>query len=114
MRAVTDNIPVGDYLFVFAEKLTRQPVGFSLLTGRNDFAGRASHLEIRMFAVAADEQGKGIGKSMLASIIEATPGHRLEASCLPPATKMMRLLDGSGFKLIHETQGGKKTYRFTD
>ncbi|HBN1900690.1 TPA: hypothetical protein L1257_004588, partial [Escherichia coli] len=42
-----DNIPVGDYLFVFAEKLTRQPVGFSLLTGRNDFAGRASHLEIR-------------------------------------------------------------------
>ncbi|WP_234011273.1 GNAT family N-acetyltransferase, partial [Cronobacter sakazakii] len=45
--------------------LTRQPVGFSLLTGRNDFAGRASHLEIRMFAVAADEQGKGIGKSML-------------------------------------------------
>ena len=28
-----DNIPVGDYLFVFAEKLTRQPVGFSLLTG---------------------------------------------------------------------------------
>ncbi|PSD63261.1 N-acetyltransferase, partial [Acinetobacter nosocomialis] len=68
-----DNIPVGDYLFVFAEKLTRQPVGFSLLTGRNDFAGRASHLEIRMFAVAADEQGKGIGKSMLASIIEATP-----------------------------------------
>ncbi|HGB1290234.1 TPA: N-acetyltransferase family protein [Salmonella enterica subsp. enterica serovar Saintpaul] len=109
-----DNIPVGDYLFVFAEKLTRQPVGFSLLTGRNDFAGRASHLEIRMFAVAADEQGKGIGKSMLASIIEATPGHRLEASCLPPATKMMRLLAGSGFKLIHETQGGKKTYRFTD
>ncbi len=70
--------------------------------------------QIRMFAVAADEQGKGIGKSMLASIIEATPGHRLEASCLPPATKMMRLLAGSGFKLIHETQGGKKTYRFTD
>ena len=28
-----DNIPVGDYLFVFSEKLTRQPVGFSLLTG---------------------------------------------------------------------------------
>ena len=65
-------------------------------------------------ACGAIEQGKGIGKSMLASIIDATPGHRLEASCLPPATKMMRLLAGSGFKLIHETQGGKKTYRFTD
>ncbi len=49
-----DNIPVGDYLFVFAEKLTRQPVGFSLLTGRNDFAGRASHLEIRMWGLRSN------------------------------------------------------------
>ncbi|EEJ5894622.1 GNAT family N-acetyltransferase [Salmonella enterica] len=108
------GLPYNNSLYPNCPQLTRQPVGFSLLTGRNDFAGRASHLEIRMFAVAADEQGKGIGKSMLASIIEATPGHRLEASCLPPSTKMMRLLAGSGFKLIHETQGGKKTYRFTD
>lgn len=109
-----DNIPIGDYLFVFDDQLKREPVGFALLTGRNDFAGHASHLEIRMFAVAADKQGKGIGKNMLTSIIEATPGHRLEASCLPPSIKMMKLLTGSGFKLINKTQGGKKTYRFAN
>ncbi|EAS5615218.1 GNAT family N-acetyltransferase [Salmonella enterica] len=116
LQAVTQkysaNIPVADYLFIFDEQLTRKPVGFALLTGRNNFAGLASHLEIRMFAVSADKQGKGIGKSMLNSIIEATPGHRLEASCLPPSTKMMGLLAGSGFTIINETQGGKKTYRF--
>ncbi|EBO8969110.1 GNAT family N-acetyltransferase [Salmonella enterica subsp. enterica serovar Infantis] len=113
-RKYRDNIPIGDYLFVFDGTLKREPVGFALLTGRNDFAGRASHLEIRMFAVAADKQSKGIGKNMLTSIIEATPGHRLEASCLPPSIKMMKLLAGSGFKLINTTQGGKKTYRFVD
>ncbi|MFP1771047.1 N-acetyltransferase family protein [Lonsdalea quercina] len=109
-----DNFLGGDYLFVFSDPLTCKPVGFALLTGRNDFAGRASHLEIRMFAVAAENRGKGIGRSMLASIIEATPSHRLEASCLPPSIQMMRLLARSGFKLINETQGGKKTYYFAD
>lgn len=73
LQAVTQkysaNIPVADYLFIFDEQLTRKPVGFALLTGRNNFAGLASHLEIRMFAVSADKQGKGIGKSMLNSIM---------------------------------------------
>jgi hypothetical protein len=48
-----DNIPIGDYLFVFDDQLKREPVGFALLTGRNDFAGRASHLEIRMLGFRA-------------------------------------------------------------
>ena len=61
-------------------------MGFSLLTGRNDFAGRASHLEIRMFAVAADEQGKGIGKSMLPQSSKPRPDTGWKPP-VSPATK---------------------------
>lgn len=81
-----------------------------MLTGRNDSAGFASHLEIRMFAIAAEDQGKGLAKEMLTSVIKATPGHRLDASCLPAAIKMMRLLTGFGFVVTDETRGGKKTF----
>ncbi|HHT1384718.1 TPA: GNAT family N-acetyltransferase [Escherichia coli] len=99
-----------DFLFVFDDQATKKPVGFTLLTGRNDSAGFASHLEIRMFAIAAEDQGKGLAKEMLTSVIKATPGHRLDASCLPAAIKMMRLLTGFGFVVTDETRGGKKTF----
>ena len=99
-----------DFLFVFDDQATKKPVGFTLLTGRNDSAGFASHLEIRMFAIAAEDQGKGLAKEMLTSVINATPGHRLDASCLPAAIKMMRLLTGFGFVVTDETRGGKKTF----
>lgn len=78
-----DNIPIGNYLFVFDDQLKREPVGFALLTGRNDFAGRASHLEICMFTVVADKQSKSIGKNMFSSIIEATTGYRHSVYLLP-------------------------------
>lgn len=107
-----DNVCGADFLFVFEDKAKQETIGFVFLTGRNDKSGHASHLEIRMFAVTPKERKKGRGKEILASIIQATPGHRLEASCLPSSMNMMKLLAGQGFTLINETLGGKRTFSF--
>lgn len=76
-----------DFLFVFDAQHNGAAIGFALLTGKNGANGLASHLEIRMFGVT-ESKTKGFGRSMLQSILDATPGHKVEASCLPASVVM--------------------------
>lgn len=98
-----------DFLFVFDDK--GKPTGFALLTGINGSNGLASHLEIRMFGVARSERRKGIGRMMLQNLLEATPGHKLEASCLPASVVMAQMLMKRGFQLTKISPFGKRTFR---
>lgn len=98
-----------DFLFVFYDQ--DKPTGFALLTGINGTNGLASHMEIRMFGVVRSEWRKGIGRYMLQSILAATPGHKLEASCLPASIVMARLLIENSFQLTKVSPYGKRTFR---
>ena len=100
-----------DFLFVFDAPNNGTAIGFALLTGKNGANGLASHLEIRMFAVTRSERQKGFGRSMLQSILGATPGHKLEASCLPASVVMARMLTNTGFQIKDITPFGKRIFR---
>ncbi|ENT4612028.1 GNAT family N-acetyltransferase [Salmonella enterica] len=100
-----------DFLFVFDAPNNGAAIGFALLTGKNGANGLASHLEIRMFGVTRSERQKGFGRSMLQSILGATPGHKLEASCLPASVVMARLLTKTGFHVKEISPFGKRTFR---
>jgi N-acetylglutamate synthase-like GNAT family acetyltransferase len=100
-----------DFLFVFDDQIKQKSIGMALLSGRNDSSGKASHFEVRFFAVIPEEQNKGYGNEMLSMIMEAAKGHNLEVSCLPQSDSMKKMLIKHGFLQINETIGGKKTFR---
>ena len=77
----------------------------------NGANGLASHLEIRMFGVTRSQRQKGFGRSMLQSILDATPGHKVEASCLPASVVMARMLTNAGFHVKEISPFGKRTFR---
>lgn len=105
------EITGSDLLFVFDDQIKQKSIGMALLSGRNDSLGKASHFEVRFFAVIPEEQNKGYGNEMLSMIMEATKSHNLEVSCLPPSVSMKKMLIKHGFLQINETIGGKKTFR---
>ncbi|XBX19202.1 GNAT family protein [Escherichia coli] len=100
-----------DFLFVFDAQHNGAAIGFALLTGKNGANGLASHLEIRMFGVTRSQRQKGFGRSMLQSILDATPGHKVEASCLPASVVMARMLTNAGFHVKEISLFGKRTFR---
>ncbi|MGM8581868.1 GNAT family N-acetyltransferase, partial [Enterobacter hormaechei] len=100
-----------DFLFVFDAQHNGAAIGFALLTGKNGANGLASHLEIRMFGVTRSQRQKGFGRSMLQSILDATPGHKVEASCLPASVVMARMLTNAGFHVKEISPFGKRTFR---
>ncbi|EMY1073383.1 GNAT family N-acetyltransferase [Salmonella enterica] len=100
-----------DFFFVFDAQHNGAAIGFALLTGKNGANGLASHLEIRMFGVTRSQRQKGFGRSMLQSILDATPGHKVEASCLPASVVMARMLTNAGFHVKEISPFGKRTFR---
>lgn len=98
-------------MFVFDAQHNGAAIGFALLTGKNGANGLASHLEIRMFGVTRSQRQKGFGRSMLQSILDATPGHKVEASCLPASVVMARMLTNAGFHVKEISLFGKRTFR---
>lgn len=106
-QEITDS----DFLFVFDDQIKQKSIGMALLSGRNDSLGKASHLEVRFFAVIPEEQNKGYGNEMLSMIMDAAKNHNLEVSCLLPSVSMKKMLIKHGFLQINETIGGKKTFR---
>ncbi len=73
--------------------------------------------EIYMIAVAPEFQRKGVGTALLASCIEGSAaGSILEATCLPKAQAMRRLLQNAGFVSVtplDETAPQGTQWRFT-
>jgi GNAT superfamily N-acetyltransferase len=79
----------------------------TILRIENEFAGFAmvrhgAHgpkcSELYMFAVAPEFRGRGLGQTMLRTVVSHLPiGHQMVADCLPKSTAMQGLLTKLGF-----------------
>lgn len=85
----------------------RQRFGFALVI--EDTAGSwPSMVEINLMIVDPAYRHQGVGKEMVGFLLRGLESKVLYARCLSPSTRMVKLLEGQGFVVTHQSDQTKR------